>query len=735
RGLGVERDLSRNPLVQVLFNMYNFAQPRLALPGVVAEPVPAGLPGSLFDLTLYLAENVRRGWDLQVVYNPDLYDTQRIDALLAGYLTLTANLVQAPQAAVGAASLRSSGRPLPDPAEELPRWSGPGPLERIAAIAATRPHALAVTGEGGDIDYAGLVDRQRRTTAAIRSAGIAAGETVGILATRHIDLPGLMLGVLASGARWAMLDAALPPARLAALARAAGCVGLLACPGVRPPIELADLPVVDVGAGPAELAPASADRGYLSFTSGTSGVPKVVVATEQPLAHFLDWYPRAFGLRESDRFAMLAGVAHDPLLRDIFTPLVLGAQLHVPPAELTRDPVRLADWLGAHQVTVVHLTPQLVRALTSGPGLELPALRLVGCGGDQLTYVDVEHLHRLAPHARVVNLYGTTETPQAQAHHEAGRSGHGPVPVGRGIEGSQLLVLGPKGQPAGVGELGEVVIRGRHLAEGYRPGGPQDPERFSAGRFSVDAAGVGRYQTGDLGRYEPDGNVTLTGRDDDQVKVRGFRLELGEVEAALLAHPKVRTAAVVAGAEHQETALHGYVVSSDAGLTVESLRSHLTGLLPGHAVPAYLTILPAMPLTPNGKVDRRALPRALPRPATGIAHQPATPTERLIAGVWREVLGLPRVDADDNFFEIGGHSLAVVAVQARLAALVQREVDIVDLFRHPNIRALAAHLDGGARKPALDRAAQRVAARRDRSGRSTTAARAGSAPDDGGPDR
>jgi hypothetical protein len=292
------------------------------------------------------------------------------------------------------------------------------------------------------------------------------------------------------------------------------------------------------------------------------------------------------------------------------------------------------------------------------------------------------------------------------------------------------------GQPAGVGELGEVLIRGRHLARGYLSGGRLDRGRFSTGRFSDGRVGESCYQTGDLGRYRPDGQVTLFGRNDDQVKVRGFRLELAEVEVALLAHPKIRTAAVVAGVERGETVLYGYAVASDAGLTVDSLRTHLVGLLPSHAIPPSLTILPVMPLNANGKVDRRALPRTTPRPpATGITHQPATATERLIAGVWREVLGLPRVNADDNFFEIGGHSLAVVAVQARLSTLLQRQLDILDLFRHPNVRALGAHIDGSAAKPALDRAAQRVAARRDRSRRPATAARSGAAPDAGGPNR
>ncbi|WP_412538156.1 amino acid adenylation domain-containing protein [Longispora sp. K20-0274] len=713
--LGVERDLTRNPLVQVLFNMYNFAQPALELPGIAAEPVPAGLPGSLFDLTLYLSENAH-GWDLQGVYNPDLYHAERIEALLAGYTRLVGDLVGAPDAPVGDASLRAPGTDLPDPDAPLPRWSGPGVVERVTATARSAPTATAVTGEGGSLDYGQLLDLARRTTAAV-----TAGGAVGILAVRHVQLPALLLGVLAGGARWAVLDATLPPARLAAQATAAGCVALLACPGVTVPAELAGLPVLEVGA--AGVDPVPVERGYLSFTSGTTGEPKAVLTGERPLAHFLDWYPATFDLRSDDRFALLAGVAHDPLLRDVFTPLALGATLHVPSGDLPRDPVRLAGWLAAEGITVVHLTPPLARVLAAVPGATAPALRLVACGGDQLTYADVALLRRFAPAARVVNLYGTTETPQAQGFHRPTADGQGPVPVGRGIDGAQLLIRGPGGQPAGIGELGEVVIRSRYLAAGYATAGRLDVERSRA-RFAAprpEDAEDRVYQTGDLGRYRPDGEVVLAGRDDDQVKIRGYRLEPGEVEAAILAHPDVRAATVFAETEQGEVVLRGYAVPAATGLTVEGLRTHLGTLLPGHAIPATLTLLPALPLTPNGKVDRAALPRPSSRPTAGPADTPATATERLIAGTWCEVLGLPRVGTADNFFEIGGHSLAIVAVQARLSTALDRDVDIVDLFRHPNIRALAAHLDGTTTTPGLDRVARRVAARRDRTRRTTTA--------------
>ncbi|MGC5012829.1 amino acid adenylation domain-containing protein [Streptosporangium sp. DT93] len=725
--LRVPRDLGRNPVTQVMFNMYNFAEPKLDLPGCVTEALAAGLPGALFDLTMYVSER-GDGYALQLVYNPDLFSAARMEALLASYRHLLAGLLERPAEAARLAVLSE-----PEPPAELPVWDGPGPLETL------HPEVV-VEGAGRTLGYDGLVALRRRTTGALRAAGVEPGQAVAVLAARVPELPGLLLGVLASGARWVILDPAHPGPVLSRQAAAAGAVAVLRCPGTpalpglpeivlpepapaeasaetsaEAPAEVsarasAEAPAeasarASTGPSPAE-APAGTGRGYLSLTSGTTGDPKPVLTGEGPLAHFVAWYAATFAVTPGDRFALLSGLAHDPALRDLFVPLATGARLCMPEQDLLRDPARLAAWLREHRVGVLHLTPQLARMLC-GTGAALPDVRLIATGGDRLTQADAARLRRLAPAARLVAFYGTTETPQAHAWHELPerpRESAEPVPAGRGIEGSELVVLGRHGRRAGVGELGEVVVRSANLATGYL-----DPEltrlRFTGGSFA----------TGDLGRLNPDGTVTIAGRRDDQVKVRGFRVEPGEVEAALTAHPEVRAAAAVADrGEGRETVLHAYAVPRRPGLAPQRLLEHLRAVLPEHAVPAEVIVVPALPLTPNGKIDRAALRRPAPRQGDGAGGEVSGPTERAVAEVWRAVLGVPRVGAADNFFEIGGHSLAIAAVQARLGSALGREIPIVDLFRHPTIRALAAHLDGGGPTPGLDRAARRLAVRRDR---------------------
>ena len=731
-GLGLPLDLSRASLVQVVFHPSAAPDSSLDLPGVTTRRMPAPVPSSPFDLTLGVVDHGGNGLTLRTVHNPDLYRPERIDALLDSYMALLWSLVAAVDGPVWGAAARPPGRgQLPDPAAPVPGLvtvtTPAGVVEQIRQWAAGRPGAGAVYGDDGTMTYAALDELRATVAAAVHRAGVTHGQAVGVLVSRSVYLPAVLLGVLGSGARWLLLDPALPSRRLARQAAAAKLRALVACPDTMVPGELAGLTVVSVtdliGARRPDPAAAAiappAERGYLMATSGTTGEPALVTTGEAPLARFLHWYAGRFHIGPTDATALLAGLAHDALLRDAFAPLVVGGRVHVPPPGLLRDPDGLVDWLAAARVTMAHLTPHLARLLARAGGT-LPDLRLVVLAGDILTDADVRAVCGIAPGAVVVNAYGTTETPQVHAYAivrpsaaDGGRPS--PLPVGVGVEGgSQLVLVGRGGAPAAVGELAEVFIRSRNLATGYLNPGAWGG-RFGRNPFSADEKDR-VYATGDLGRYDPSGAVVLAGRSDHQVKVRGYRVELGEVEAALGEHPDVAEAAVVARTDATgETSLAGYVVPRRAGLSVQAVRELVSGRLPEYARPAALILVPALPLTPNGKLDRTALPEpTADRPSGFPAAGPWTLTERRVAAIWREMLSLPRIGVTDNFFEIGGHSLSIAAVHARLTAREGRRLHLVDMFKYPTIRALAAHLDGagsGPSSPGLDRAARRIAAR------------------------
>ncbi len=380
----------------------------------------------------------------------------------------------------------------------------------------------------------------------------------------------------------------------------------------------------------------------------------------------------------------------------------------MPDPERIGDPDWLAGWMRREEVTIAHMTPAMGQLLAEsaaeeeGPGVD--SLRYVFLVGDVLSRRDVARLEALAPNVTCVNFYGSTETQRAVGYHVA--SGRQPgaakeiLPLGRGIEDVQLLVLRRVGAadgetaPTGVGELGEVCVRSPHIALGYLGDPALTTQRFLTNPFTGEP-GDRIYRTGDLGSYLPNGEVVFAGRADLQVKIRGFRIELGEIEGCLGRYPGVKEAVVVAREEDGEKRLVAYVVPGvEPAPTVRELRDFLRELLPEYMVPAAFVLLGGLPLTPNNKVDRRALPAP---EASGVERQayvaPRTLAEELLAGIWAEVLKVERVGVRDNFFELGGHSLLAVQVVSRVRAAAQIELPLRAVFQNPTIEGLAGDLE------------------------------------------
>ncbi|HSK76239.1 MAG TPA: amino acid adenylation domain-containing protein [Thermoanaerobaculia bacterium] len=682
-----QRDLSRTPLFQVMFNLLNLPPAELRLPGLTLEAVALPALPSKFDMTFYVAE-AGETLRIELVYNADLFDAARMEELLAQYELFLEQALARPEAPVGSLSLvteRARGL-LPDPKAPLPPVWEDAAHEMFAERARRHPERTAVSGAW---TYGELDVESRRLAGWLAAQGVRKGDRVAIYAHRSAPLALAVLGTLRAGAAFTILDSAYPAARLAEIFRIAAPKALLrmeaagslpesleGCPRLDLPAALPDLPAPDVVTGPDDLA-------YVAFTSGSTGTPKAVAGPHRPLSHFLAWHRERFGLGESDRFSLLSGLAHDPLLRDLLTPLTAGATLCIPDPEALAAG-RLARWMRGEEITVAHLTPAMSEILTETRGEELPALRYAFFGGDVLTRRSLERLRRLAPGCTVVSYYGATETPQGMGYHVVQEPERERIPLGRGIDGVQLLVRNPAGELAGVGELGEIAIRTPYLAAGYL----NDPE-LTRERFVADL-----YGTGDLGRYLPNGEVDFHGRADLQVKIRGYRIEPGEIEAVLASLPGVREAVVVA----REERLVAYVVPGRE-VTAAALREGIRERLPQPMVPSAFVILERLPLTPNGKVDRRALPEPAESPET-TAVAPRTPLEEALAALWREVLGRETVGVHDDFFALGGHSLLATRLVFRIEEALGREIGLRSLFEAPTVADLAVLLEsresGGA---------------------------------------
>jgi amino acid adenylation domain-containing protein len=728
-----ERDLSRTSIFQVYFNLFSFGD-RIDLPdGDSTSFIDGWLQAeetlAKFDLTLY-AGAAEREIKLALVFNTDLFSRARMEEMLAQFECLLGQAVENPDQKISALSLVTPNvrKVLPDAQQAFAKHAFKSITQHVSDQAERRPQAIAVSDSRTKVTYADLDARTNQLANYLLHSGVAKGDIVAIYAHRNASLVAAILGVLKAGAAFTILDPAYPSTRLIECLRIAQPRAWIQLEAAgAPPAELKDLIETEidcrlsVGAG---LAPARAatggastenpnieinedDLAYVAFTSGSTGQPKGVMGRHAPLTLFTSWAVDKFGLNESDRFCMLSGLAHDPLHRDIFTPLQLGGTVCIPDSDMIESPERLRSWMASCKITVANLTPAMSQVLTDGDFREpIASIRYSFLVGDVLTKRDVARLKKLAPGITCVNLYGSTETQRAVGNYIVPRESDGQtqgkeiLPLGKGIRDVQLLVLNRNEQLCGVGELGEIYFRSPYFAKGYLGDEELTRLKFLTNPFTNDPSDR-LYRTGDLGRYLPDGNVEHAGRADRQVKIRGFRIEPAEIEAALIKHPEVREATVIASpsgsgsAARNEATLFAYIVP-EAGHDVNAgtLRDSLAGKLPQFMIPSAFVMLESLPLTPNGKLDRAALPApsSQKNERTEQYTAPRSTNEEELAALWQEVMALDCVGIHDNFFELGGHSLLAVRLFALIEQKFGKRLPLATLFQSPTIAQLAVSL-------------------------------------------
>jgi amino acid adenylation domain-containing protein len=702
--LNVPRDLSRSPLFQATFALQNYRV--TASDGDTPSPLAVSwhslVPRTTrFDLEWY-AFTTPEGMDCLLLYNDQLYEAQTVQRFAGHLESLAQAVVRAPLTAVRDLDLLSP--------EEHVRvaegWSDGATVDvapstvaqLVAAQVARTPDAIAVTDETGQLTYAEL-DRWATTLAGALDAG--PGDVVGVCLPRSLAVSVATLAVLKAGAAYLPLDASYPADRLTFMLTDAkvstvimDAAGTLVVPdGIRV------LHPDAAGPGTALTPARPDDAAYLIYTSGSTGRPKGVVNTHRGIVNRLDWMQRTFGLTAGDVVLQKTPVSFDVSVWELFWPLITGARLVYAKPDGHRDPEYLAELIDRAGVTTIHFVPSMLSAMLMAGALErCTSLRRVICSGEALPAQLARDTVATLPQAGLHNLYGPTEAAIDVSWWPCEPEvldGLGRVPIGTPIQNMRMYVLDTQGRPAPPGVPGELHLGGVGVARGYhgRPG-------LTAQRFVPDPFGPpgGRlYRTGDLVRWRSDGAVDYLGRLDHQVKLRGQRIELGEIEAVLRDCSGVRDAvAVVREDTPGDQRIAAYVVlDATSESTVDTWRAALVKALPEYMVPTTLTVLEALPVTANGKLDRAALPApaAPSRTATEYA-EPATATERLIADIWAQVLGVERVGRDDDFFVLGGHSLLAVQVAARLRkATGTGRVAVLDLFTNKTVRALAALLD------------------------------------------
>jgi amino acid adenylation domain-containing protein len=588
------------------------------------------------------------------------------------------------------------GRAQPCGHETLP--------DAIAAQVARTPGAIAVAGRGESLTYADLDRRSNQIAQRLRGLGIVPGERVGVSVERSAAMVAALLGVLKAGGAYVPLDPAFPLDRLAYMLEDAGVRVVVADKGSAAELPPHDAAVVTLDepeewTGVSDAAVASTaqpeDVAYVIYTSGSTGKPKGVAIPHRAIVNFLRSMAEEPGLTSSDVVVAVTTLSFDIAGLELFLPLTVGARVEVVSREEAGDGAALQARLASSGGTVLQATPATWRLLLEAGWHGHPGLRMF-CGGEALPRDLADKL--LDGGGTLWNLYGPTET-TVWSTVEQVPPGPGLITIGRPIANTQVYVLDAAGQRVPVGVLGELYIGGAGLAQGYL-GKPE----LTAERFVPDSIGGtpgGRlYRTGDVARWLPDGRLECLGRVDHQVKVRGFRIELGEIEAALTAHPAIRAAVVTVHPDPAgEKRLVAYVIPDvDPPPVVSDLRHALKARLPDYMIPSVFQVLQAFPQTPNGKIDRKALPAPDGvRPHLESSYVvPRNAVEQTIATVWQEVLGVESVGVFDNFFDLGGHSLLLVKAHGRLQGRFERELSIIDMFRYPTVDALAKHVSQAA---------------------------------------
>ncbi|MGW2515373.1 non-ribosomal peptide synthetase, partial [Streptomyces scopuliridis] len=712
------RSLARHPLFQTMLMWNNTptgdgSAPPLGDIEARALPAPAG--GAKVDLTFVLTEQRANadqpaGLAGALEYAADLFEPATAERFAHWFIRLLDQAVADPDARIAdldltteeeARSLISRGSAHPAP---LPEGTF---VDRITDTVCRVPNAVAVTAGGVDLTYVELDAAADDLTRRLRERGVGAGSLVAVSLPRTVELVVALLAILRAGAAYVPLDPDHPADRLAfVLADAAPA--LLLTDRAGDPSAGRDVPrlYVDETPSPGRLAddhrvsvPGTA-AAYTIYTSGSTGRPKGVVVPRDAVTNFLHSMAERHAVAEGDRLVAVTTVGFDISVLELFLPLVTGATVVLADRDTVREPARLASLVAAERdratTLLMQATPGLWRELLDSAPEALRDVRAL-VGGEALP---PDLADALAAHtASVHNMYGPTETTVWST--TAPVSVGGAPDIGAPIGNTSVFVLDAGLRPVPVGVPGELYVGGAGLARSYH----QRPA-LTAGRFVANPygpPGSRLYRTGDLARWNGHGTLDYLGRVDDQVKVRGFRIELGEVESVLLTHPDVHRAVVTVREDTPgDRRLVGYVVAGTDGAT---LRRFLGESLPDYMVPSVVMAIDTVPLTPSGKVDRGALPA--PVHAAGAGRTPRDPREEALCALFAEVLGVERICIDDDFFDLGGHSMLAARIVDRIRERLGMEITVRAVFGHPTVARLAAHLDDGSSAAAAARPALR----------------------------
>ncbi|MDH0732573.1 non-ribosomal peptide synthase/polyketide synthase [Pseudomonas sichuanensis] len=730
--LAPERTLSHNPLFQAMFNHQGSSAaqaPAGGNLGLTAEVIEREGCTAQVDLTLATEEHAQ-GLAASLTYATDLFDAASAERMARHWVNLLRAVVAAPQGKLGELAMLGA-----DERERIVgQWNATAdssfpldqPVQRlIEAQVALTPDAPALQLGDQVLSYAQLNARANQLARHLVHLGVGPDCLVGIALERSVEMVVGLLAVLKAGGAYVPLDPEYPTERLAYMIEDSGVQLLLTSAALleRLPVpagvnclSLDTLALGHLAEDDLGVVVQGENLAYMIYTSGSTGRPKGAANRHRALTNRLCWMQQAYGLDASDAVLQKTPFSFDVSVWEFFWPLMTGARLVLARPGEHRDPARLVRLINEHGITTLHFVPSMLQAFMLDPQAgSCQGLKRIICSGEALALDTQQQVLAQLGQAGLYNLYGPTEAAIDVTHWTCREQHQHSVPIGEPIANLSTHILDAGLNPVAAGVVGELYLGGEGLARGYhqRPG--LTAERFVASPFG---AGQRLYRTGDLARYRADGVIEYAGRIDHQVKIRGLRIELGEIEARLQEQAQVSECVAIAGQGAAGVQLLAYVVPSDPALAgaeaavqralVDQLKAALGQSMPDYMVPAHMILLPSMPLSPNGKLDRKALPAFDQRQVQALYRAPETERERSVAAIWQQLLGCEQVGLDDDFFTLGGHSLLATQLVSRVRQALAIDVPLRVLFEHSQLQAFVAALAQGERReveaiPALPR--------------------------------